>query len=330
MDAAQPARPQDSAPVSGPNGSIDAPIEAPIDGPVDVGDEDLAQLASLARDLAVEAGHLIVAQRPRELRVDTKSSGTDVVTSMDAAAETLLRQRLAQVRPGDAVFGEEGGAQAGTGAITWVLDPIDGTVNYLYGIPEYAVSVAAVVGDPRIDGAWWPVAGAVAHPSAGLVYSAWRGGRAYVQAVDPAHPSASPASPASPAADEPVPAGARLHVSAADSLEFALLGTGFGYLPEVRRRQAHLLLDILPRVRDIRRAGSAALDLCAVAAGRLDAYYEKGVHAWDYAAGWLLVTEAGGLVTGIADDAPGDGGVAAGGPGVHGELRALIRELGAG
>lgn len=285
--------------------------------------EDLGELQRLARELAVQTGRLITRDRPEHLAVDTKSSRTDVVTQMDAAAERALRERLATLRPGDAIFGEEGGAQAGTSDLTWVLDPIDGTVNYLYGSAEYAVSVAAVVGDPGVSGGWRPLAGAVAHPVAGVVYSARRGGGAVAHSYDPDWSG-------NEAPRGLAQAGRALRTTAADSLDLTLLGTGFGYLPEVRRAQGQLLLELLPRVRDIRRGGSAALDLCAVAAGRLDAYYERGVNAWDFAAGWLVVTEAGGLVTSVLDDAPGDGGVVAAAPGVHAQLRALLNELGAG
>lgn len=290
---------------------------------------DPRELEALAVDLAVAAGRLIVRDRPDRLSVSTKSSSTDVVTTMDADSERYLVERLRRERPGDAVFGEEGAARAGDSGITWVLDPIDGTVNYLYGIPDYAVSVAAVVGDPTRDGAWRPVAGAVAHPERlehGVVYSAALGRGSRMRRVG----RADPAGGGTGSEGGPVDAGEPLGTSGAVSLDQTLLGTGFGYLPRVRRRQARVLLEVLPAVRDIRRAGSAALDLCAVAAGRLDAYYERGVNPWDYAAGWLVVTEAGGVVSGVGASEPGANGIVAAAPAVHAAVRDLVETVTAG
>ncbi|WP_226344965.1 inositol monophosphatase family protein [Agilicoccus flavus] len=264
---------------------------------------DLAALEALAADLARSAGRLVVDERPERLATSTKSSDSDVVTEMDARAEAYLVARLAAERPGDGVLGEERGTTSGDGPITWVLDPIDGTVNYLYGSPEFAVSVAAVVGDPSRDGAWEPVAGAVAQPSTGVVFHASRGGGAWREGPD----------------------GRRaLHVGRTDRLDLTLLGTGFGYQAQRRREQAQVLLELLPVVRDIRRGGSAALDLCAVADGRLDAYYERGVNAWDIAAGWLVVTEAGGRLAGVGSHRPNADGVIAAGPAVFNDLVALV------
>ncbi len=251
--------------------------------------ELIAQLPGvrdLAVRLAVEAGQLVADERERALAaagaVDTKTTDTDVVTVMDRRSEELLRARLAHLRPGERILGEEEGASelsaGGPGpgvGITWVLDPIDGTVNYLYGLAEYAVSVAAVVGDPTREDAWWPVAGAVARPASGEVYSAHLGGGASLRG----------------------PRGTRpLRCSRADRLAGTLLGTGFGYDTIIRAEQAGALADILPAVRDIRRGGSAALDLCHVAEGALDAYAERGVHVWDVAAGVLVAAEAGASV----------------------------------
>ena len=280
---------------------------------------ELRDLELLAREVAIAAGALIRDERPERLTIDTKSSSSDVVTQMDGRAEAFIRERLAQARPHDAVFGEEAGrgaapedAAAQRTGITWVVDPIDGTVNYLYGIGEYAVSVAAVVGDPTRTGQWRPVAGAVAHPTAGLVYSAARGQGARVHRVDPTA-GATDATPLIP--------------SGAEGLELALVGTGFAYVAQERARQARELVEILSTVRDIRRGGSAALDLCAVAAGRLDGYYERGINAWDYAAGWLVVTEAGGIVSGVGGEAPTPAGVVAATPGVQPALRALVERV---
>ncbi len=277
---------------------------------------DPCELEDLARELASSTGAMIRDERPDTWStesIETKSSSADVVTQMDARAEVYLRERLARLRPGDAVLGEEAGRGAGSNEITWVVDPIDGTVNYLYGIPEYAVSVAAVVGDPTQPGQWRPVAGAVAHPAADRVFSAARGHGARVQQTDDR----------GSVTGEP----AALAPSTADRLELTLLGTGFGYTVEQRRRQAADLLGILPWVRDIRRAGSAALDLCAVADGRLDAYYERGVNSWDIAAGWLIVTEAGGLVSGVGGEVLTSDGLLASAPGVHEQVLDLVERV---
>lgn len=245
----------------------------------------LGTLETMCRELAVEAGELIVQERPRGLGVAaTKSTATDVVTVMDRRSEELLQQRIRERRPEDGVLGEEGAAVAGTSGITWVVDPIDGTVNYLYEIPAYAVSVAACIGD--LDGDWQPVAGAVFNPVSGELFHARRGGGAFLR-----HTGRSTSV-------------TMLSVSSERDLAHALTGTGFGYDAGKRARQAAVLTRVLPAVRDIRRAGSAALDLCAVAAGRLDVYYESGLNPWDRAAGQLCVTEAGGVLRGPGSAAP--------------------------
>ncbi len=265
----------------------------------------LPELEALALSVAVEAARYVTAQRPSDLTAAaTKSSDTDVVTVMDTAAEALLRARLLAARPDDAVLGEEGSAQAGTSGVTWVIDPIDGTVNYLYGLPGYAVSVAAVTGDPTGTD-WLPVAGAVCAPVLRRVWAAHRGAGAWTSDV----------------------AGGRrtpLAVSTETELGHALVGTGFSYLPAVRAEQAALLRRVLPVVRDIRRMGSAAVDLCLVAEGRLDAYYERELNPWDLAAGWIVVTEAGGLVSDPSGARPSRAGTVAGGVHLHGKLLDLL------
>lgn len=238
----------------------------------------LSELASLCVRLAVDAGRLITEQRPPHLTVDTKTSRTDVVTEMDRRAEEQIRAAIRRARPGDALQGEEGRDETGSTGLTWVIDPIDGTVNYLYGIPAYAVSVAVATGDPHTPGGWSVLAGAIADPERGAVFHARRGGGAFER--------------------DRLGRDHRLTVTDEDDLGLALIGTGFGYLRERRIGQAAVVAALLPQVRDIRRAGSAALDLAAVAAGRLDGFYELGLHPWDLAAGWLLVTEAGGVVSG--------------------------------
>jgi myo-inositol-1(or 4)-monophosphatase len=244
-------------------------------------DLDPTELRSVAQRLAAEAADFVRRRRDevfsgepqRESTGDAvraKSTPTDPVTIVDTETERLLRDRLAELRPGEHVLGEEGGGHPddSAGRPTWVVDPIDGTVNFVYGLPAYVVSVAV-----QVDGQ--SVAGAVANVVDGAVYSAARGGGAHVR-----HGSAT------------VP----LQASLVNELSMSLVGTGFGYDPQLRRSQAAVLASLLPQIRDIRRLGSAALDLCLVAAGRLDAYYEENLNVWDWAAGALIAAEAGALV----------------------------------
>lgn len=268
---------------------------------------DPAALTAVAEQVAIEAGRLIVDERPPGLGVaETKSSATDVVTVMDQRSQDLLLARLGELRPEDGFAGEERGGRAGASGITWVVDPIDGTVNYLYGLPAYAVSVAAVVGDPSVVGAWRPVAGAVVNPVTGERFTATLGGGAR-RAVDDEEP--------------------RVLRAGDPELGLALCGTGFGYDAERRRWQGEVLAGVLPRVRDIRRLGSAALDLCRVADGSLDVYYERGLNPWDMAAGWLVAAEAGALVSDLDGGHPSDVMTLAGAPGVHGSLRSVLAEI---
>ncbi|MFC0360350.1 inositol monophosphatase family protein [Kytococcus schroeteri] len=267
----------------------------------------IASLRALAARLAREAGERLLAGRPDTVEVaDTKSSATDVVTAADRASEQWLREQLAAARPDDAVLGEEYGAEGAAGAsgLTWVVDPVDGTVNYLYGLPAWGVSVACVVGDPRTPGAWRTVAGAVGAPVWGELFHAGLGQGAVLQGPDGRERS--------------------LAVTSLEDPGRALVGTGFGYDAGRRREQGRVAAALLPQVRDLRRMGSAALDLCCVAAGRLDAYYEKGTQVWDHAAGVLVVSEAGGVVGGLGGAPLGDPVVVAGGPSVgrwlHDEL----------
>jgi myo-inositol-1(or 4)-monophosphatase len=225
---------------------------------------------------------------------------------MDQRAQDLLRARLREARPHDGFLGEEEGETTAHSEITWVVDPIDGTVNYLYGIPMYAVSVAAVVGDPRRPGAWAPVAGAVINPVTGELFSAHLGGGAWLRVRDGA--------PQRLAVPEP----------AAD-LGQALAGTGFGYAAHRRAWQTRVLLEVIPSIRDIRRLGSAALDICAVATGTLDCYFERGLNPWDLAAAWLVLSEAGGVFTGLAGAPPDDSMVVGAAPALHAQLEPIVR-----
>jgi myo-inositol-1(or 4)-monophosphatase len=228
--------------------------------------DDVGLLRATAVAVARQVGDLVLRMRAGGTgQVGTKSSATDVVTAADTAAERLARQLLAQWRPGEPVLGEEeGGAAALSGGLSWVVDPIDGTVNYLYGLPWYAVSVAV-----QRDGE--SLAAAVAQPADGRLWSAALGQGADCN-------------------------GVALQVSGARQLELSLIGTGFSYRPERRARQAAMLACLLPKVRDVRRAGSAALDLCSVASGWLDGFAEHGLHRWDWAAGVLIAAEAGAVV----------------------------------
>ena len=225
------------------------------------------------------------------LGVETKSSGTDMVSEADREAEAAIAEMLGRERPDDGLLGEEGADESSASGRRWVVDPLDGTTNYLYRFPAWAVSVAVEDGDGGL-------AGVVYDPVADELFSAARGAGAQLN-------------------------GRAIRVSGSESLDTALIGTGFGYEPEVRAQQAEVVSRVLPRVRDIRRAGAAALDLCFVAAGRLDGYYERGIHRWDYAAGALIVREAGGEVVELEG---GRFGLAAGSPGITRELADLVRE----
>ncbi|WP_432537978.1 inositol monophosphatase family protein [Kineococcus arenarius] len=273
------------------------------------GAEEVAALRRVAVEAAAAAGELVRTGRPDRVEVAaTKSTPTDVVTAMDTASERLLREVLRRARPQDGFLGEEGGHHPGTSGLTWVVDPVDGTVNYLYGLRAYAVSVACVVdpgrGVQRPDPSTWTVlAGCVHDPTAGEVWSAALGQGASLRDGE----------------RERV-----LRVPGEVALDRALVGTGFGYDPVRRAEQAAVLARLLPRVRDVRRIGSAALDLCWVGAGRLDAYYERGLKPWDMAAGGLVASEAGAAVTGFDGGPAGADGVLAAPGALHTALRAEL------
>jgi myo-inositol-1(or 4)-monophosphatase len=286
--------------------------------PLAVADADeLSDLEVLAIRLAEETGRLVHEGRPGDIADTsrTKTSDTDPVTVMDTAAEAHLRRQLRLARPNDGLLGEEGSSvPSGTG-LTWVVDPIDGTTNYLYDLPLYAVSVAVVVGDPTTPGAWFPVAGAVRAPALDVTWSARSGGGA--RRRGPARPGESSAG-RSRAVTAPV------HVGSQHQLGRALVGTGFGYQPQRRARQAEVLTRVLPAIRDLRRLGSAAVDLCLVGDGRLDGFFEVGLNPWDLAAGWLVVTEAGGIVTGPSGGPPSPDLLVAANPALQPRLLELL------
>ncbi|MFM1953535.1 MAG: hypothetical protein RL187_744 [Actinomycetota bacterium] len=261
------------------------------------------ELTDIATKLALEAGELIATRRAGHIEVaNTKSSDVDVVTAVDRESEQLLYSRLRDVRPGDGFLGEEGQTSSSSSGITWVIDPIDGTVNFLYDIPHYAVSIAAVTGDPA-PGSWQVEAGVVYNPASGELYSATRGGGAFLGKK-------------------------RLHIGEPPPMNLALVATGFAYSTAMRVEQVRILQHIIGEIRDIRRAGTASLDLAAVAAGRVDVYFERTLNPWDHAAGELLVTEAGGVIEGIRDLPHGREGLFAGHPTLVTQLKARISEAG--
>lgn len=253
---------------------------------------DPLELLAVARDVAAAAADLIAGRSAREVVVaGTKSSRVDVVTQTDRDSEALIRKLLRVARPDDAVLGEEAGLATGTTGVRWIVDPVDGTVNFLYGLPQYAVSIAA-----ELDGE--VVAGVVRNPASGVEYTAARGHGSYRD-------------------------GVLLHVRDTPPLAETLVLTGFSYEADQRAVQGAGVARLLPQVRDIRRLGSCALDLCHVAEGAADAYVEEGVNLWDHAAGALVAREAG-AVTRLV---PGAGGrealVAAGAAGFETFLDAV-------
>jgi myo-inositol-1(or 4)-monophosphatase len=259
---------------------------------------DPAELVALARRLAEEAGALVKTGRRHGLsHVTTKSTSTDMVTEYDRLSEELIAEGIMAARPHDAIVGEEGADRAGTSGIDWLIDPIDGTTNFLYGLPGYAISIGARDGDGLL-------AGVVHVPALGETFHAGRGSGAFLN-------------------DAPI------RCTGASVLATSLVGTGFNYDPGMRVRQTGALVEIIGRIRDIRRFGAASVDLCHVACGRLDAYYERGLGPWDLAAGELIVREAGGVITGFDGGAAEPGAVVAAAPGIHAQLLALLAEAGA-
>jgi myo-inositol-1(or 4)-monophosphatase len=265
---------------------------------------DASALRDLAVQAAVEAAAWVAENRPRG-RVDvasTKSSPTDVVTEFDTGAERLLRRRLLGSRPDDGILGEEGASVDTQSGVVWVVDPIDGTVNFVYDHPCYAVSVAA-----QVDGE--SVAGAVVDIRTATTFSAVRGGGALLHATG-----------GTPARE--------LRVPEPPSLDQALVATGFGYDAEVRAAQARAVAGLLGRVRDIRRVGAASLDLCMVATGQVDAYLERGLNEWDRAAGGLVAEEAGARVVDLDLGRASRRMTLAAAPGLIESLRAVAVECG--
>lgn len=255
-------------------------------------------LLDIALEAARRAGELLRHGRPEDLGVAaTKSSPIDVVTEMDIAAEKLITEFVAERRPEDGFLGEEGAAVEGSSGVRWVVDPLDGTVNYLYGLPSWAVSIAA-----EVDGR--AVVGVIAIPMRGETFHAVEGGGAYRD-------------------------GERVRCRTAPPFSQALVGTGFGYLAHRRDHQAAVARELVPQLRDIRRSGTCAVDLCDVACGRLDGFYERGLHRWDYAAGVLIAREGGALAGARPGEEPSEELTVAAVPGIFERLQDTLDGLGA-
>jgi myo-inositol-1(or 4)-monophosphatase len=251
-------------------------------------------LRVIAAEAARAAGELLLERfvAGGERAVGSKSSPTDVVSEADYAAEHAIRELLATRRPGDAILGEEGGeTQMGEG-LRWIVDPLDGTVNFLFGVPQWCVSVAVHDDEGGL-------AGVVYDPLRDEIFCAERGGATTLN-------------------------GSAVHGSTQADLASSLVATGFGYESSVRTLQAAVLARVLPEVRDVRRMGSAALDLAWTATGRYDAFYERGVQAWDIAAGSLLCSCAGLVVRPLHAERAAPSGVVVAPPGMIDELRALV------
>jgi myo-inositol-1(or 4)-monophosphatase len=256
------------------------------------------ELVQIAQKVALAAGELLL-NRPTVLEVSTKSSEVDVVTQMDRASEALITSLLAQLRPADGLLGEEGADVVSKSGVTWVVDPIDGTVNYLYGLPGWNVSIGA-----QIDGQ--SVAGVVHAPllAGGTIWSATRGGGAFSS----------------------VNGGKAQKISVNNPIELshALLATGFSYSRETRREQGAKFAKLIPEVRDIRRFGAAAVDLCFVAQGAVDGFFEIGLKPWDLAAGGLIATEAGATLSNLSGGPADESFTIAAGPHLHVNLLKLL------
>ncbi len=232
------------------------------------------ELAQLAWDCAQVAGTFLKNERPLDLSIDTKSSGSDLVSEMDKGAETLIVDRVTSQRPDDAILGEEGSDRSGSSGVRWIIDPLDGTVNYLFGIPLWGVSIAV-----EIDGV--VQLGVIAIPETNKSYIGIAGIGSFCVTNDTIEP---------------------LNVRVSSDLGSALVATGFGYSSVRRGLQAQVVAAVLPQIADIRRSGCAVVDLCWLASGFVDAYFETGLNPWDYSAGALIVELAGGCV-----EAPIDG-----------------------
>jgi len=253
--------------------------------------DELLAVADAAVDLVVD--RVARASTDPSLTIETKSSRTDMVTSMDRWVEQTLVESISMARPGDGFLGEEGTSRPSSTGVTWVIDPIDGTTNFIYDIPGYSISVAARIADTSI-------VGVVHDPVRGERFRATLGGGATLN-------------------------GERISTGSSTDLSTSLIATGFSYDSHRRRLQAEALVNVISEVRDIRRMGGAALDLCALACGRVDAYYERGLSAWDLAAGALIAAEAGAIIDLHEHD---DGALVGSSPSIHQAFSRLLESAG--
>ena len=258
-------------------------------------DHEISGIFGLARSIAEETAELLLKalETPRA-GVETKSSATDMVTATDRAAEELIARRIRDARPDDGLLGEEGSSVEGSSGYRWVVDPIDGTTNFLYGHPGFAVSIA-------VEREGESVVGVVCDVVHRELFAAVRGEGATRNEMP-------------------------IEVSGATEISSALIATGFGYDAEQRGRQGAAVARLLPRIRDIRRMGAAAIDLCSVACGRVDGYFERGLNRWDLAAGELIAGEAGARLGGIDGGPAVPGSVIVASPAIFDDLRALVVE----
>lgn len=259
---------------------------------------DREELLRIARTVASDVGRFLITDRPKELHASVKSSPTDVVTEMDRIAEQRIIAKISSRRPHDGFLGEEGTSQSGFSGVTWIIDPIDGTTNYLYRLPMWSVSIGVAVGTTV-------VAGVVEVPAMGVQYFGSLGKGAWM-------------------ASQSKTDAQILTCRDSSRLAQSLVATGFGYSEHRRAQQALILTQVLPHVRDLRRSGAASVDLCWVAAGLVDGYYEYGLHPWDYAAGALIAEEAGARVADLYGGPPTERTIMASAPGIFDELRALL------
>jgi myo-inositol-1(or 4)-monophosphatase len=259
---------------------------------------ELPALAELAEEVARAAAELLRDGMEKRLdNVATKTSTTDMVSEMDRVSEALIVERLLAARPDDSVLAEEGSEQTGSSPVRWVVDPLDGTTNYLYAHPRWSVSIAA-----QVEGE--TVAAAVADPPFDEVFTAFKGGGAFLD-------------------------GETIFPTDLTDVSESLVATGFSYSPDRRARQGAVVSQVLPAVRDIRRHGVASLDLCWVACGRVDAYYEMDLRPWDVAAGSLIAAEAGAMVSDLDGRPPSADSIVAAAPGIAAALLRLLADAGA-
>ena len=258
--------------------------------------EDVSELLKIAEEIALRAGQILV-RRPSKFELDEKSGVLDFATQMDHESERFIVSSILQARPHDGIMGEEGANHEGTSGLTWVIDPIDGTVNYLYAFPGWCISIA-------VKDAHGSLVGVVHAPTLGMTWSATRGGGSFCNGVQLR-------------CNEPVP------------LNRALIATGFAYDIERRKGQADFIQSLLPKVRDIRRMGACAVDICMIASGSIDAHFEAGINEWDFAAAALIAQEAGARFTAVKGIWNGEKYfVLSAGPSLYAELAKELKPLG--